>query len=85
MPVYFEGKNSNFFYRFANIRKRLGIKFNIELILLPDEMFKNKNKSFSITFGEPIPYTFFDNSKSAMQWAQYVKEKSYNLAKTNKK
>lgn len=85
VPVYFEGKNSNFFYRFANIRKRLGIKFNIELILLPDEMFKNKNKSFSITFGEPIPYTFFDNSKSAMQWAQYVKEKSYNLAKTNKK
>ncbi len=84
VPVYFEGKNSNFFYRFANIRKRLGIKFNIELILLPDEMFKNKNKSFSITFGEPIPYTFFDNSKSAMQWAQYVKEKSYNLAKTNK-
>lgn len=85
VPVYFKGKNSNFFYRFANIRKRLGIKFNIELILLPDEMFKNKNKSFSITFGEPIPYTFFDNSKSAMQWAQYVKEKSYNLAKTNKK
>ncbi len=85
VPVYFEGKNSNFFYRFANIRKRLGIKFNIELILLPDEMFKNKNKSFSITFGEPISYTFFDNSKSAMQWAQYVKEKSYNLAKTNKK
>lgn len=84
VPVYFKGKNSNFFYRFANIRKRLGIKFNIELILLPDEMFKNKNKSFSITFGEPIPYTFFDNSKSAMQWAQYVKEKSYNLAKTNK-
>ncbi|MFR0678110.1 1-acyl-sn-glycerol-3-phosphate acyltransferase [Dysgonomonas mossii] len=84
VPVHFEGKNSNFFYRFANIRKRLGIKFNIELILLPDEMFKNKNKSFSITFGEPIPYTFFDNSKSAMQWAQYVKEKSYNLAKTNK-
>lgn len=84
VPVYFEGKNSNFFYRFANIRKRLGIKFNIELILLPDEMFKNRNKRFSITFGEPIPYSFFDSSKSTVQWAQYVKEKSYNLAKTNK-
>jgi 1-acyl-sn-glycerol-3-phosphate acyltransferase len=84
VPVYFEGKNSNFFYRFANIRKRLGIKFNIELIFLPDEMFKNRNRSFSITFGEPIPYSFFDNSKNALQWAEYVKEKSYNLAKTNK-
>jgi 1-acyl-sn-glycerol-3-phosphate acyltransferase len=84
VPVHFEGKNSNFFYRFANIRKRLGIKFNIELILLPDEMFKNKNKSFSIIFGEPIPYTHFDNTRSVSQWAEYVKEKSYDLLKTNK-
>lgn len=84
VPVYFEGENSKFFYRFANIRKRLGIRFNIELILLPDEMFKNKNQRFSVTFGEPIPYSHFDNSKSPAEWAEYVKEKSYNLVKTNK-
>lgn len=81
VPVYFEGKNSKFFYRFANIRKRLGVKFNIELIFLPDEMFKNKNSNFTIIFGDPIPYTFFDNTKTITQWAQYVKEKSYSLAK----
>ena len=84
VPVYFDGKNSNFFYRFANIRKRLGLKFNVELILLPDEMFKNKGTSFSITFGEPIPYSTFDNSKNASQWAGYVKDKVYNLAKSNR-
>ncbi|WP_029905129.1 1-acyl-sn-glycerol-3-phosphate acyltransferase [Prevotella sp. 10(H)] len=84
VPVYFDGKNSNFFYRFANIRKKLGIKFNIELIFLPDEMFKNKNNEFSIIFGEPIPYTFFDDSRNASQWAEYVKEKSYNLAKSKR-
>jgi 1-acyl-sn-glycerol-3-phosphate acyltransferase len=84
VPIHFEGVNSNFFYRFANLRKRLGIKFNVELILLPDEMFKNKNSRFTITFGEPIPYSRFDNSRSAVQWAEYVKEKSYNLAITNK-
>ncbi|MBF0649316.1 1-acyl-sn-glycerol-3-phosphate acyltransferase [Dysgonomonas sp. GY75] len=84
VPVYFDGKNSNFFYRFANIRKRLGLKFNVELILLPDEMFKNKDTSFSITFGEPIPYSTFDNSKSASQWASYVKDKTYKLAKSNR-
>lgn len=83
VPVHFEGKNSNFFYRFANIRKMLGMKFNVELMLLPDEMFKNKNSNFSVIFGDPIPYTFFDNTKSAVQWAEYVKEKSYNLAKRN--
>jgi len=84
VPVYFDGKNSNFFYRFANIRKRLGIKFNVELIFLPDEMFKNKGETFSIIIGEPIPYTHFDGTKNARQWAEYVKEKSYSLAKINK-
>lgn len=84
VPIYFNGKNSNFFYRFANIRKRLGIKFNIELILLPDEMFKNKNSCFSITVGTPIPYTSFDEKRSASKWAEYVKEKTYELAKTDK-
>lgn len=79
VPIYFEGKNSNFFYKFANIRASLGIKFNIEMILLPDEMFKNKGKSFSITFGEPIPYSTFDKSRSISQWAEYVKEKTYSL------
>lgn len=84
VPVYFDGRNSNFFYRFANLRKHLGIKFNIEMIFLPDEMFKNKNKSFSITFGEPIPYTQFDNSKNPSEWAEYVKQEVYKIAKSNK-
>lgn len=84
VPVYFGAKNSDFFYRFANIRKSLGIKFNIELVLLPDEMFKNKNSEFSITFGEPISYTHFDDSKNASQWAEYVKEIAYNLANIKK-
>lgn len=84
VPIYFDGKNSNFFYRFANIRKRLGIKFNIELILLPEEMFKNKNSRFTIIVGDPIPYSFFDNQKSTLQWAEYVKEKAYNLPNRNK-
>jgi Putative hemolysin len=84
VPVYFEGENSNFFYRFANIRKSLGIKFNMELFFLPDEMFKNKHESFTIIFGDPIPYTLFDNTRSAVQWAEYVKQEAYNLSKTNK-
>lgn len=85
VPIYFEAKNSNFFYKFANIRKTLGFKFNIEMIFLPDEMFKNKGQTFSITFGEPIPYSTFDKSKSASQWAEYVKTIAYNLeTKDNK-
>lgn len=84
VPVYFAAKNSNFFYRFANIRERMGIKFNIELVFLPDEMFKNKNQTFSVIFGEPIPYTVFDNTKTSRQWAEYVKEIVYNLSQSTK-
>ena len=83
VPVYFSAKNSNFFYRFANIREKLGFKFNIELIYLPDEMFKCKNQQFTITFGEPISYTTFDKSKSIREWVDYVKDDVvYQLGET---
>ena len=84
IPIFFGAKNSNFFYRFANIRKRLGIKFNIELVLLPDEMFKNKNQTFSVIFGKPIPYSFFDDSKTPAKWAEYVKNIVYDLPDSTK-
>jgi len=57
----------------------LGIKFNIEMVLLPDEMFKNKHKTFNIIFGKPIPYQHFDNSKNVQAWADEVKRISYSL------
>ncbi|NDW10878.1 1-acyl-sn-glycerol-3-phosphate acyltransferase [Dysgonomonas sp. 520] len=79
VPVFFDGRNSNFFYRFANIRKSLGIKFNIEMLFLPDELFKNRNETFNVIFGKPIPYSFFDKSKTQYQWAQYVREEVYKL------
>ena len=79
IPVHFAGRNSNFFYNFANIRKATGFKFNIELIYLPDEMYKNSNKTFTITFGKPIPWQTFDKSKTAKEWAQHVKEVVYSM------
>ena len=79
VPVHFNASNSNFFYRFASVRKRLGIKFNIELLLLPDEMFKNKNKTFTITFGKPISWKALNTSKLPSEWADEIKEKVYSL------
>lgn len=81
IPVYFEGKNSNFFYRLANIRKAFGIKMNYEMIYLPDEMFRCKHKTFHIYFGNPIPWQTFDNSKKPAEWAEWVKGIVYNLKK----
>lgn len=84
VPIYFDGCNSKFFYRFANIRKTLGIKFNIEMLFLSDELFKQRNQTFSVVFGKPISYSIFDRSMSKAQWAEYIKEQSYDLAKTLK-
>jgi putative hemolysin len=82
VPIYFEGRNSNFFYNLAKIRKFLGIKINIEMMYLADEMFKQKGNHFTIRVGKPIPWQTFDKSKSLAQWAQWVKEITYKLKQT---
>lgn len=79
VPIYFEARNSIFFYSLAFIRKTLNIKLNIEMLFLVDEMFKQKNKTFKAYIGEPIPWQSLDNSKSAKEWAKDIKEKVYKL------
>lgn len=79
VPIHFEGRNSNFFYNLANICKFLGIKVNIAMLYLADEMFKNCHKTFTLTIGKPIPWQTFDKSRSSSEWAQYVKEVVYKL------
>jgi len=79
VPVCFEGRNSALFYNTANIRKQLGIKINIEMLLLPGEMFKSQNKTFNIYFGKPIPWQTFDGSKTPQQWTHWVEKEVYKL------
>ncbi len=85
VPVYIEGRNSNFFYNLARWRKRLRIGFNIEMLYLPDEMFRQKNKKLRIVFGKPVPYITFTKKHSHKAWAQIVKDFVYGLpqGKTN--
>lgn len=82
VPVYIDAHNSNRFYRFANIRKKLGIKFNFDQLLLPSEMFRMRNGKIRIVFGKTIPYTAFDNSRKPEEWAACVREHVYRLDKT---
>jgi putative hemolysin len=81
VPVHFEGRNSSFFYNLADIRQKIGIKANIEMFYLPDELFRQKGQNFSLTIGRPIPYTNFDKSKSHVDWAAYVRAKVYSLGR----
>ena len=85
IPVYINGKNSWFFYWLANFRKKVGIRINLEMFLLSDDLFKNRGKTFVISFGKPIPWSRFDHTKSPIEWAATVKDVVYELpAKSNK-
>ena len=79
VPIHFGGQNSPFFYRMANLCKRLGIKFNIAMLFLVDEMYKNTHKTFRVAIGKPIPWQTFDKTKTPMEWAQYVQDIVYKL------
>ena len=79
VPIHFGGRNSDFFYNLANLCKRLGIKFNIAMLYLADEMYKNRHKTFRVAIGKPIPWQTFDKSKTPMEWAKYVQDIVYKL------
>jgi putative hemolysin len=79
IPIHFSGHNSNFFYRLANICSKLHIKFNIAMLFLVDEMYKNTHKNFRVAIGKPIPWQTFDNTKTPMEWAKFVQDEAYKL------
>ena len=79
VPAFFSGRNSDFFYNLSRIRSFMGIKTNIEMIYLPDEMFRQKNKEIDLVFGPKIPWEIFDKTKTPLEWAEWVRAKSYEL------
>ncbi len=79
VPLHFEGQNSNWFYNLANICDNLGLKINVAMLYLADEMMKNRHQTFKLTIGKTIPWETFDKSKTPHDWAQYVKDIVYKL------
>ena len=79
VPCYFAGRNSSFFYNLANFRTFIGLKMNLEMLYLVDEMFRQNGKDIDVYFGDPIPWQTFDKSRKPQEWADMVREKTYNL------
>ncbi len=79
IPVFIDSENSKRFYRLANIRKKIGLKTNFEMFLLPDELFKKEYSTIPVIFGKPIPYTQFTDDNTAVEWTNYVKKIVYDL------
>jgi 1-acyl-sn-glycerol-3-phosphate acyltransferase len=83
VPTYIDGENSKMFYNVADFRKFLSLKFNIEMLLLPNELYKQKGKAITVYFGKPIDYTKFSKTKAladAQQLKHFVYQIKNNLA-----
>lgn len=79
VPVHIGGRNSNFFYNLSRLRTRLGIKANIEMFFLVDEMYRQRDKTITLTFGKPIPSTTFDKTRTMDEWAEYLRQLVHQL------
>jgi putative hemolysin len=79
IPVHISGRNSNLFYFVANLRKFLGIKMSVEILLLPREMLKQKNSDITLTFGKVITYQTFTSGLTHAEWAQKIKSIVYSI------
>lgn len=79
VPLRFVGENSSFFYKFASLRERVGLKFNIEMVRLPAEVIAAEGSEFSIVVGNRIPYQRFKGGTEAYNEAQTVRSKIYEL------
>ncbi len=79
IPVFIHGQNSKFFYRVASVRKMFGIKANIEMFYLADEMFKKTNTILEYNIGKAIPWQTFDKRHTPKEWAAMVRTHIYRI------
>ena len=79
VPIHFSGQNSSRFYRVANLCAKLRLKFNLAMILLPDEMFRNSHHTFHVVFGKPIAAETIADGRSAQTWADEIRAQVYKL------
>jgi 1-acyl-sn-glycerol-3-phosphate acyltransferase len=79
VPIYIDGRLSNFFYRLHKLRKFLGIKVNIEMLYLSNEMFKQKNKTIHFHVGSPLKGSEFKVDMNEIAAAQEYKKQVYSI------
>lgn len=84
VPIHFSGQNSKRFYRIAKFSDRY-LPFNLAMLFLVDEMYRNVGKTFRITIGKPIPWQTFNKTKTPMEWANFIEERVYALSSNDNK
>lgn len=80
VPIHFGGRNSNFFYNLALMRKLLHIGANIEMLYLVDEMYRQRGAHLELRIGTPIlPEDLTALGKSRKEIAGELRNRVYQL------
>lgn len=81
VPMHFIGRNSWRFYFMDWIGKVTGLnkKFPLAMVLLVDEMYRARGRTYRIVIGDPVPWETFDHSRRPAEWAAWMKRKVENL------
>jgi len=80
VQVRFEALNSPMFYKTARLRKKSGLKVNLEQALLPRELFSQRGKRFRVVFGSPVSAEEMRTSgKSPLELAAMLRDLVYSL------
>lgn len=80
IPLFFGGRNSAFFYNFAKLRTLSGLRLNIEMALLPGEIFKCRHRCFDIAVGRRIGCDELEGGRAASAEIDSLREAVYALA-----
>ncbi len=80
VPLHVDGTLHKGFYRLYRIRKSLGIKANLEMLLLVDGMFRQKGRDIKIRVGKPIPLEELSAVGDPNAQCEYVRQKVYEMS-----
>lgn len=81
IPIYIEGHLSKFFYNLSNFRSKLGIKVNLEMLYLSNEMFKQSGRHIKFVVGDAIdPAILYNAEKTEHEIAQEIRGIVYDLS-----
>ena len=74
VPVHVSGANSRFFYALWRMRTLAGVRANLEMFLLVDEMIRKRGTTVVLTVGEPWSPDVFGPRRTDAQWAELLRK-----------
>jgi putative hemolysin len=80
VPIHISGRLSSFFYGLSKLRMFLGVKVNIEMMYLANELFKQSGQKVHFTIGKPIVVKELPQDLSVEERVGLIRNDLYKLA-----